>query len=114
MRINANWKVAMSLLVAFCLAMMQLEPGAFAKSKESSSPVSAIQNQDPAPPPATPQATARPDQDQTKARPKRRRLKWLLIGAAAVGGVVAAILLSNKKKAEPVVTIGGPTVGNPQ
>ena len=50
-----------------------------------------------------------PTSTQTK---KGRGLKWLLIGAAAAGAVVVVILLKRKK--DPVVTVGVPTVGNPQ
>src|SRR5436190_1352147 len=109
MRIYANWKLAMSMLVGFCLLMMQVEPGAFAKAQESSPAVSATARQVPAPQPGVPQSS----QNQTQPQSGHRRLKWLLTAVAAVGGVVTVILLT-KKKAEPVITVGGPTVGNPQ
>ena len=95
MRINANWKFAMSFFVAFCLWITQLEPAAFARGRQSTVPAAATESQNPPAPQPAPQTS----QDQAKARPKHRRLKWLLIGAAVVGGV-AAILLKSKKKAE--------------
>ena len=55
-----------------------------------------------------------PQSNPTTAKSSKRsgRLKWILIGAAAAGAVVAVILL--KKEKDPVVTVGAPTVGNPQ
>jgi len=51
--------------------------------------------------------------EAAKAKPRKRRLKWILIGAGAVGAAAAVILLKGGSK-EPVVTIGAPTVGSPQ
>ena len=113
MHITANWKVAMSMLVALCLIVSQLEPSAFARAPQSSPPAGVAATQDPAPPVAAPQDD-NPAPTQTKAREGKRRLKWLLIGAVAVGGALAIVLLKNRKKTEPVVTFGGPTVGTPQ
>ena len=108
MRTYANWKSAVITLVAFCLVITQVESAAFAKSQQASPPASAPQNPTPTPAPA-PSAKG-----QAKPRPFYRRFKWLLIGAAAVGATVGVILIKNRNKQEPVVTIGGPTVGNPQ
>jgi hypothetical protein len=110
MRLFANCKVAMTMLVAFFLLSTQVEPGALAQSQQSTPPPSTTTSQTPAPPETAPKT----GQSQTKPRSGHRRLKWLLVGAAVVGGVAAAILIKNKKGPEPVVTIGGPTLGNPQ
>ena len=39
------------------------------------------------------------------------RMRWLLLGAGAVGGTVAAILLKRDKQKEITITAGDPTVG---
>ena len=109
MRRTANRKLATSMLVAFCLVITQLELGAFDQSTQSTPPIAATESQTT----DSPQVVLEPNQGQKKPQSGRRRLKWLLVGVAIVGGVAAAILLT-KKKPEPVVTVGGPTVGNPQ
>jgi hypothetical protein len=109
MRRTANLKLATTMLVAFCLVITQLEVGAFAQSTQSNPPIAATESQAADPP----QVALESNQGQKKPQSGRRRLKWLLVGVAVVGGIAAAVLLT-KKKAEPVVTVGGPTVGNPQ
>ena|SRR5436190_3419009 len=107
MRTYANWKSAVITLVAFGLVITQVESAALAQGLPASPPA-APQSQ--APPPAS----APPAKSPAKPRSGHRRFKWLLIGAAAVGAAVAVILIKNRNKPEPVVTIGGPTVGSPQ
>ncbi len=110
MRLFANCKVAMSTVVALCLLITNIEAAAFAQAQPSTAPpVSAApENQSPPPP------SAQSEQSEAKPRAGRRKLKWLLIGAAFVGGVAAAILIKNRKGPEPVVTVGGPSIGSPQ
>ena len=105
MHMSANWKVAMSMLVAVCLLMTQIEPAALAQTPPSSPPASAPATANPAP------------QEPAKPKSRFRRLissKWILVGAAAVGGAAAVILIKNRKPKEPVVTVGVPTIGIPQ
>jgi len=110
MRINASWKLAMSVLVAVCIVITQLEPRAFGKGTESSPGIVEAQNQNPAPPDAVPEPTPAPTKTQSG---HRRFKKWMWIGIAAVGAA-AVLLIKTRKTPEPVVTVGGPTVGNPQ
>jgi hypothetical protein len=91
---NIKFRLAIIVLVVACLLIPQLQPTAFAQQTATQTPATAPA-QDPAP------------------RKKRSKLKWILIGAAAAGAVVAAVLVT-RQKSEPVVTVGGPSVGNPQ
>jgi len=100
MRLFANCKVAMSMVVALCLVISQIEPAAMAQAPQSSSP---------------PQQQPAPQSEPSQAKPRRSKLKWILIGATVVGGVAAALLIKNRKSGpEPVVTVGGPSIGSPQ
>jgi hypothetical protein len=54
-----------------------------------------------------------PQSNPAGAAPKKGGgKKWLWIVAAAAGAVVAILVVKRKK--DPVVTVGAPTVGNPQ
>ena len=113
MRLFAKCQSAMSMVVALCLLITNVEAAAFAQAQQSTpAPVSAaVQNQSP---PQQSAQSAQSDQSEAKPRSGRRKLKWLLIGVAVVGGVAAAILIKNRKTPEPVVTVGGPSLGSPQ
>ena len=109
MWINMKWKLGMSVLVAASLTITQLEPPLFAQGVESNAKASVTENQSTPPADAAAQKPTPP-----VVKKNKRRLRWLLIGAAAVGAVGATLLLKSRKTAEPVVTVGGPTVGNPR
>ena len=99
MQMTTKWRSAIGVLVAICLTLTQVEYNAFGRTPGQNAPAAKVET----PPPAS-----------APAPTKKRRMRWLWIGVAAAGAAVAAVLMSNKAKAEPVVTVGGPTVGNPR
>jgi hypothetical protein len=112
MRLFAKCKSAMSMVVALCLLITNVEAAAFAQAPQSSAPPAsaAPENQNP----QQSAQSAQTGQSEAKPRSGRRKLKWILIGVAVIGGVAAAILVKNKKGPEPVVTVDGPSIGSPQ
>jgi hypothetical protein len=57
------------------------------------------------------------ERETPAARPRQaqaggKKLKWLLIGAAAAGAVLVTILVNRKD--EPIITVGDLVVGDPQ
>ena len=104
MWVNTKRKLTTAMFVVACLLLTQIEPAAFAQGQNpgQNAPQTPAAEAPAPPPPAAP------------AKKKKSKFKALLFTAALVGGAAAIYLLKNKKKTEPTVTFGGPTVGNPQ
>ena len=90
-----KWGFAASVLVAVCLMVTQLDLAAFAQNTPNPPNQGAAQT-------ATPPAPT-----------GRSVKKWLFIGLGAAAAVVTAIFVT-RDKSQPEVTVGAPTVGNPQ
>ena len=119
-------KFAICVLVTVCLTITQLELTAFAEGNGEATPkgqeiangvvptastsfeLAAVQT--PAP---TTQTTPSQSQPASPA-PSRHTWRWILIGTAATAAVIGTIILLHNPKAEPVITVGAPTIGNPQ
>ena len=90
-----KWRFAASVIVAVCLMVTQLDLAALAQNT-----------------PNPPNQTA--TQTPTPPAPKGRSVKkWFLIGLGAAAAVVTAIFIT-RDNSLPEVTVGAPTVGNPQ
>jgi hypothetical protein len=116
MRLHPKWKLAVGVWVALALAVNQMEAPALAQIPSNSTQSENAARPEPSQiatvaPPASLPATAPRQSTQPDKSKKRGVLKWVLI---AVAGGATAILLKSAGSADPAITVGAPTVGQPQ
>jgi hypothetical protein len=92
---NKSWKLTMSIFIVLCIALTQIEPGAFAASPKKQAPA------------------ANSAADTASPHKKSGKKKWIVILTAAAGVAVAVILATQNKDSSKsgTITVGPPTIG---
>ena len=138
MKSNSKSRSATALFAVLCFAVTQLEMSAFGKSADDSvsneqrAPESSVEQTSPVgqagtraeliaraiPQSQVPAVGVRRNMSPTappQEAKKRGSLKWILIAAAAGAGVATVIIVKGSPSEEsPMITVGRPTVGEPQ